>query len=111
MATDTATAQAMGVANIATGSSTGAAAIIEVTLGFKPRHVRVFNETDAILWEKYAAQADADCAKTVTAGTLTKDTSSAIILKGGGANDTYRGFQLSAALAANGKSLHWIAYG
>lgn len=111
MATDTATNQAQGICNFADGDSTGAAAVIDVTLGFTPRHVRVFNETDVIMWEKFQSQADANCVKTVTAGTTTLDTGSAIVIKGKGASDTYRGFQMSAALAASGKALRWAAWG
>lgn len=112
MATDTATRQSQGIVNFASGSSTGAGAVIDVTLGFKPRYVRIFNETDATMWEKFADQVDANTAKTVTAGTLTKDTTSAIVLKGGAAeDDSYMGFEMSAALAANGKALVWSAWG
>jgi hypothetical protein len=110
MATDTATTQSYSIVNIACGSSTGAGAAIDVTLGFKPRHVRVFNETDATMWEKFAEQADANTAKTVTAGDLTKDTGSAIVLMGD-QGDSYAGFEMSATLAASGKALHWIAFG
>lgn len=74
-----------------------------------PRYVKVFNETDAIMWEKFEAEADADSAKTDTA--VAKDTGSAIVIKGSGATDTYKGFQMSATLAASGKALFWVAWG
>lgn len=112
MATDTATAQAEGIMRFATGSSTGAAAVIDVTLGFKPRHVIVYNGTDATKWEKFADQTDANSVKTVTAGTQTTDTGSAIVLMGGEVEgDAYAGFQMSATLAATGKALFWSAWG
>lgn len=119
MAADTADTKAQGIVNFATGTTTGAGAAVDVTLGFKPKFVKVFNETDAILWEKYAGQADANTAKT-TAGTTgandtvttSQDTGSAIVLKGGNIEgDTYSGFALSATLAANGKTLQWAAWG
>lgn len=112
MATDIADSQAQGITNTAVGVTTGAGAAVDVTLGFKPRHVRVLNETDVIIWEKYASQADADCIKLTNAVALTKDTGSAIVLMGGAVEgDSYRGFQMSATLAANGKTLRWIAFG
>lgn len=109
MATDIATSHTYGVMNFASGSSTGAAAVIDVTLGFKPRYVRVFNETDVILWEKFEGQADANTVKQVTAGTTTKDTGSAIVVMGD-TDDDYAGFQMSATLAASGKTLYWVAF-
>jgi len=119
MAADSADTKAQGIVNFATGTTTGAAAAVDVTLGFKPKFVKVFNETDAILWEKYAGQADADTAKT-TAGTTgandtvttSKDTGSAIVLKGGNVEgDTYAGFSMSATLADTAKVLQWAAWG
>lgn len=108
MTTDTATSQAQGIVNLAAGDTTGAAAVVDITLGFKPRFVQVFNETDAILWQKYASQSDANTLKSDTA--VAKDTGSAIVLKGDD-GDTYKGFAMSATLAANAKVLHWVAYG
>lgn len=112
MATDAADKQAQGITNFATGTTTGAGAAVDVTLGFKPRYVRIFNETDVILWEKFDGQVDANTVKQVTAGTTTKDTGSAIVIMGGNVDgDTYRGFQMSATLAASGKALVWVAFG
>jgi len=108
----TTTQQADGVVNMTNGRLTGAGAAVDVQLGFRPRFVRIFNETDVILWEKYVSQPDTDSMKQVAAGTTTKDTTSAIIIRGGAANnDSFRGFTLSAALAASGKVLHWTAEG
>jgi len=119
MASDTADTQAQGICNFATGTTTGAAEAVDVTLGFKPRYVRVFNETDVILWEKFATQADANTVQldpgTTGANdtvTTTKDTGSAIVIKGGSVDgDTYSGFQMSATLADTAKVLHWVAFG
>lgn len=102
MATGTVTRNSQGISNRACGKITGDATITSVTLGFKPMFVSIFNETDAILWEKFNDQADANCVKVVTAGTMTKDTSGAITL-------TATGFILSAALAAAAKALVWYA--
>lgn len=110
MATDTATTQAQGIGNFASGSTTGDGTATAITLGFTPRYVRVFNATDVITWEKYAEQVDANTAKLTAVAVQTLDTGSGIVFKGAGATDTYKGFQLSATLAASGKSLFWIAF-
>lgn len=109
---EAATSQAQGICNFATGSITSANLAIDVTLGFQPRHVRVFNETDVIMWEKFEAQAAANSVKTTNVAVMTKDTGSAILIKGGNVDgDTYRGFQISSTAAGNSKVLHWAAWG
>lgn len=119
MAADTADTQSQGKANFATGTTTGAGAAVDVTLGFKPRYVMVWDETNATKWEKLAGQADANSIKTLpgTTGandtvTTSQDTGSAIVLMGGNVEgDTYAGFQMSATLAASAASLQWAAWG
>lgn len=97
--------RAGGVHNTYTGSVTGAGAIVTIALGFIPANVVVYNETDATRWEKFFDQVDANAVKTVTAGTQTTDTTSAIII-GNDTNGVAKGsVQLSAALAASGKTL------
>lgn len=91
-----------GIARGSCGTNTGDATVLTVHLGFKPKKVEIFNETDAILWSKYATQADANTVKVVTAGTMTKDTTSAIVI-------TEDGFTTSAGLNAAAKVLHWYA--
>lgn len=95
--------KAAGVHNTATGSFTGAGAIVTLTLGFVPAEVIVFNETDVITWHKLYDQAAANCRKVVAAGTNTLDTGSAIVINTDGT------VTLSATLAANGKACKWIA--
>lgn len=102
MASGTVSRTGMGVARGSCGTFTGDATVTTITLGFKPKYVMVFNETDVIKWEKLFTQADANTIKTVTAGTMTKDTTSAITLQEGG-------FTLTAALAAAAKVCHWYA--
>lgn len=94
-----------GIANTATGSFTGAGAVVTLTLGFIPAYVVVFNETDALKWEKMYDQAAANSIKTVTAGTQTTDTTSAIVINTDGT------VTLSAALAASAKACKWVAFG
>lgn len=102
MATETATSQSAGMANIVTGSFTSDNTITEVNLGFTPRWVKVVNSTDVIVWEKIEGMATADSVKTVTAGTTTVDTGAAITI------DT-DGFTLSAATVGSAKAIAWIA--
>lgn len=103
MATDTATRDTMGIARGVCGTSTGDGTALVVSLGFKPKMVVVYNQTDAVKWEKIDGMVDANSIKTVTAGTQTTDTTSAIVL-----SDT--GFTLSAAANASAKSLAWAAF-
>jgi hypothetical protein len=102
MATGAVTRNANGIANRAIGKSTGDGTALSVTMGFKPMTVTVWNQTDAMKWEKIDGMADANSIKTVTAGDQTADTTSAIVL-------TERGFILSAAAHANGKAIFWFA--
>lgn len=105
MSTDTATSHSAGVANFATGQlDPSANEAITVTLGFKPRHVRVVNEDLVVVWEKFEGMAAAACIKTVTAGTTTYDTNSGIVL---GDN----GFTISSAAAGDGDNVMWAAWG
>lgn len=105
MATDTATSNSAGVVNFATGriDPTDDSAVV-VTLGFKPRHVRVVNEDLVVVWEKFEGMADAASIKTVTNGTTTYDGNSGIVI---GEN----GFTISAAAAGDGDNVLWAAWG
>ena len=104
MATVTPSYRSAGVVNQASGTFTGDATATTITLGFIPSYVRVFNETDVILWEKFRSQAAANTVKQVTAGTTTKDTGSAIVINSDGT------VTLSATLAASSKVCHWAAF-
>lgn len=101
---DSATSQAAGVVGFATGTFTGDGTAIEVVLGFKPRHIRVVNVTDVEAWDKFESMSAAQSLKTVTAGTTTIDTGSAIVI---GEN----GFTLLAAEFGNADVVHWAAWG
>lgn len=102
MATDTPSYRTDGVLRYADGTHTGDATATVVTLGFTPRQVVVYNLTDAIKWEKLGGMSSTQTIKTVTAGTQTTDTTSAIVFD-------ENGFTMSAALAASGKALVWYA--
>lgn len=100
----TATSNSMGITNIATGSFTGAGAQVEVDVGFKPRYIKIVDETNVITWEKVEGMAAANSVKTVTAGTTTVDTGSAILI-----DSDENGFTVSATLAANAATIVWMA--
>lgn len=102
MATQTATSQSASIVNIATGSFTSDNTITEVNVGFTPRIVKVFNETDVIVWEKFEGMGATICIKTVTAGTTTADATTAITI------DT-DGFTLTAAAVGSAKAISWVA--
>lgn len=91
-----------GRANNAQGTFTSDNTAVAVKLGFKPRAVKIINETDVIVWEKLGTMGATKSVKTVTAGTTTIDTGSAIVI------DDY-GFTISATAAGNSKVLHWVA--
>lgn len=107
---DIATTQDGGVSNLAIGSLTSDNSAVAITTGFKPRYVKVINLTDKIVWEWTADMAATHTLKTVAAGTITDDTTSAIVPHGGPDGD-FRGFTLSAAAADNAKVIHYIAFG
>lgn len=101
--TVTTSAKSDGVVGLMEISYTGdgsTAAVIQC--GFNPSWALVINETDATVWEKISAQAAANCLKTVTAGTTTVDTGSAVVFNGDGS------VTLSATLGANGKAIKGI---
>lgn len=92
-----------GVINSVHGSLTGDGSASVVNLGFNPAKVVVFNSTDVIRWEKDASMAAANCIKQVAAGTMTNDSTSAILFNGDGS------ITLSAALGASGKAISFHA--
>lgn len=102
MATVTISKKADGIQGLCTGSLTGDAAANTITCGFVPSEVTVINETDATLWRKFDPMVAANSIKTVTAGTLTVDTGSAIVINTDGT------VTLSATLCASGKALKFI---
>jgi hypothetical protein len=105
MATDVATSNSAGIVNFATGriDPTDNSAVV-VTLGFRPRHIKVVNEDLVVVWEKFEGMADAAAIKVVTAGTTTYDTNSAIVISD-------NGFTISAAAAGDGDNVMWAAWG
>lgn len=105
MATVSATSQDMGVSNFASGSFTSDNTATTVKLGFTARWVKVVNTTDVIVWEKIEGMAAANSVKTVTAGTTTIDTGSAILINADGT------ITLSSTAVGNSKAISWVALG
>lgn len=99
------TSRAAGVVNSVSGTivSTGTAAAATISLGFVPRWVKVVDSTGVIVWEKIEGMAAADSVKTITAGTTTIDTGSAILINADGS------ITLSSTLCGNNKSIAWVA--
>lgn len=93
-----------GVAHFANGNfvATGEAAV--VTLGFRPRHVIVYNVTTATRLEKIDGMAAATTIKTVTAGTQTSASGSLIVI-------TNDGFTIATAELAPSDVVAWMVSG
>lgn len=87
---------------IATGSFTGTGAAVNVVLGFKPRRVEIFNNTDGDdlfihfegMTEDHAIQ---------SAAAISKLTANGISLRN-------NGFTAGSSCSESGKSMLWIAY-
>ena len=61
------------------GYFTGAGNAVQINLGFMPLHAKVVDVTGVIVWEWMYGFPATDTLKTVTAGTLTVDATSAIV--------------------------------
>lgn len=105
MATVAATSKAASITEFSSGSFTSDNTATTVTLGFKPRWVKVINSTDTIVWEKIEGMAAANSVKTVGAGTTTIDTGSAILINTDGT------ITLSQTAVGSSKAISWVAIG
>lgn len=101
----TPTTQSAGIHNCATGSFTSDGGAATLNLGFKARRVFVVNSTDVITWQKIEGMAAANSVKTVTGGTTTIDTGSAILINTDGT------VTLSSTLCGTSKAISYIAEG
>lgn len=106
MATNIPTSRNSGVAHCSTGSFTSDGTACVVTLGFTPRRVQVYNETDTIAWAWQEGMAATKAMKVVAAGTMTTDTGSPIL-----ASATNRTMTLSATLCGTAKVITYTAWG
>src|ERR1051325_4365646 len=96
------------VTNIAVGSyiDTGTAAAITITCGFKPRYVRVMNQTSGDMYEWFEGMTAAHSIKQVAAGTRAATTSLGITVSDSG-------FVIGLDLDINvtSEQLRWMAIG
>jgi hypothetical protein len=105
MATVTISKRNDGIANMATGSFTSDNAAQTLTLGFVPTHIRIINETDVVLWEKWDPMAAANALKTVgSTGVTTLDANSYVLINSDGT------ITLHATLVGNAKAIKFIAH-
>ena len=87
---------------IASGSFTGTGAAVEVKLGFKPRRVEIFNNTDGDdLFINFEGMSAGDAIKIAAA--VSKVTTNGISLRN-------YGFTAGSDCSESGKSMLWLAY-
>ena len=103
MATATIASRADGITNSSSGSFTGDGAITKITLGFNPMYFLLVNTTDVVKFEKLSSQPAADTLKTIAVGTMTEDTTSAILFNGDGT------VSINAATGITAKVFAWVA--
>ena len=96
------------VSNFATGSylDTGTVAAVTITCGFKPRYVRVVNQTSGDEYEWFYGMTAAHAIKRVAAGTCAATTSLGITV-------AEHGFTigLDTDIVYTSEQLRWIAIG
>jgi hypothetical protein len=107
--------QSGGVANFASGlltTGSATAVAVQIVVGFVPRHVRILNETDVVVWEKFDTMVAANTLKHVTAGDMTIDTGSAIVFDiDPGLGVAAESFTISTAISVASKVIEWAAWG
>ena len=112
--TQGAISQSAGISNFAAGSfSTGAgdAIAVEQVCGFKPRYVRIIDETNATVYEKTEGMTAAKTVKVLPGTTGASDTVTQSVESGTLIAFGDRGFTVAAGLAVASSSFSWIAIG
>lgn len=99
--------------HIKTGTVTGTGAAINVELGFTPKVVFLFNETDPGIFIWTDQMANAEMVKLTDAPALTFPTSNGVSAYAGVAATTGKGFTIGADSDMNAASdvIHYIAFG
>jgi len=99
----------------ASGSFTQAssAAAITLSLGFKPRHFVLYDESSGLRWEKTEGMTAADAWKTNNTGpTSALDTGSHVLFNSGiGVGDGVGNVVLDTTSAPNSAVCSWVAWG
>lgn len=107
--TITSTQTEQAVRNVAVGRyiSDAAAAAFNITCGFKPRYIKVINETSLDMYEWYEGMADASAVKTTAA------TSARSLIVTLGITPLAGGFTIGLDLDVNviSEQLSWVAMG
>lgn len=98
-----------GIINQAHGFFTSNNNATQINIGFRPLKIKVFNLTDVIVWEWQYGFGATQSAKTVTAGTLTIDTTSQIVISTDLAGN--HTVTLGATLNGTGKVLSYAIEG
>lgn len=105
--TDKATSQAAGVAQFASGNFTADSNAQSLSIGFKPRFFKLYDNTGVTTWEKVEGDLAANAWKTVGSGpTFTLDTNSYILF-----NSDNSTVSLSASILTSTHVYSWVAFG
>jgi len=108
MATSSFSKQPASVSNVAVGAYLDAASpsAFTLTIGFKPRYVKIVNETSKHVEEWFEGMADAEAFQSTSTGQKAMITSSGI-------TPTTRGFTvgLDALINLENEQLSWLALG
>lgn len=92
----------------ATGTHAGNGAAKNVSIGWKPKKVTVYDVTNNLTFVYTNTMTDANAVKTIADGTQSL-VAADMVTPYGGSTTTTPGFTLGATLNANGATLHWVA--
>lgn len=98
----------MELSYFATGTHAGNGAAKNVSIGWKPKRVTVYDVTNNLTFVYTDTMTAANAVKTIADGTQSLVAADMITQYAGSASAT-AGFTLGATLNANGATLHWIA--
>lgn len=95
--------------NVDSGTYVGNGAAINISLGWVPDEVKVWNDTDGDeSWTWYSGMANAAAQKIAADGTQTKITANGVTPYAG-SGTAPMGFTVGTALSENGKTFRWTA--
>lgn len=93
----------------ASGSTTGTGAAINISLGWEPAYVRVFNVTDGDTVDEWTSAMADGTSITISAAAATRATNG--ITPYDGSTSAAKGFTIGSGISESGKSLAWVAFG
>lgn len=92
-----------------TGTYTGTAAVVTVTLGYRPQFIKIWNETDGdAVWEAIDGLADDDAYQILDTGAGTTDVS---LLAANGITISDSGFSVGTGISEAAKVFRYFAIG